>query len=73
MRDYQTYGKTQDEIYQIGLKALKSELKRELETKKARLKNELLNALNEPMHPATFKQIADDLYNTLNELLKFKD
>lgn len=59
---------THEEIYNLGLKCLKQKQIRELENKKARLKNEILTLLNEPMNKRAFSGCTAELIDVLNEL-----
>lgn len=56
------------DFYKYGLEAYKKDRLAELKSRKHRLKDELLRALNEPMDKRLFKQISDDMALVLSDI-----
>ena len=56
------------DFYKYGVKAYKKDRLAELKSRKHRLKDELLRALNEPMDKRLFKQISDDMALVLSDI-----
>lgn len=56
------------DFYKYGIEAYKKDKIAELKSRKHRLKDELLRALNEPMDKRLFKQISDDMTLVLSDI-----
>ena len=56
------------DFYKYGVEAYKKDRLVELKSRKHRLKDELLRALNEPMDKRLFKQISDDMILVLSDI-----
>nr|DAW81301.1 MAG TPA: hypothetical protein [Bacteriophage sp.] len=56
------------DFYKYGIEAYKKDKLAELKSRKHRLKDELLRALNEPMDKRLFKQISDDMALVLSNI-----
>ena len=56
------------DFYKYGIEAYKKDKLAELKSRKHRLKDELLRALNEPMDKRLFKQISDDMVLVLSDI-----
>nr|DAX94946.1 MAG TPA: hypothetical protein [Caudoviricetes sp.] len=56
------------DFYKYGIEAYKKDKLAELKSRKHRLKDELLRALNEPMDTRIFKQISDDMALVLSDI-----
>ena len=56
------------DFYKYGIEAYKKDKLAELKSRKHRLKDELLRALNEPMDKRLFKQISDDMALVLSDI-----
>lgn len=56
------------DFYKYGIEAYKKDKLAELKSRKHRLKDELLRALNEPIDKRLFKQISDDMVLVLSDI-----
>lgn len=56
------------DFYKYGIEAYKKDKLAELKSRKHRLKDELLRALNEPIDKRLFKQISDDMLLVLSDI-----
>ena len=56
------------DFYKYGIEAYKKDKLAELKSRRHRLKDELLRALNEPMDTRIFKQISDDMALVLSDI-----
>ena len=56
------------DFYKYGIEAYKKDRLAELKSRKRRLKDELLRALNEPMDKRLFEQISDDMALVLSDI-----